>query len=76
MGRTGVYSITGAIIGFLAAFPIIWVMSGGETYRDTAAITLFVGTFLAGSGAIAGAITGATQEFVRRRDQSDDPPTA
>jgi len=43
-------------------------MTGGAA-RDTAAIILFVGTFLAGSGAIAGAIIGR-EARVRRESES------
>ncbi len=58
MERALLCSLAGAGIGFASAFPIVGVMTGGESARDTAAITLFVGTFLSGTGAIAGAIVG------------------
>ncbi|HEY1377320.1 MAG TPA: hypothetical protein VGF55_11025 [Gemmataceae bacterium] len=69
MGRTLVFSFAGAGIGFLAAFVIVQMMTGPSEARDTAAITLFVGTFLGGSGAIAGAIVGAVAEFANRSTQ-------
>ena len=70
MGRTCLYSFAGAGIGFLAAFVIVGMMVGASPPSDTTAITLFVGTFLAGTGAIAGAITGAVAEFVKRTEQA------
>jgi uncharacterized protein YqgC (DUF456 family) len=70
MGRTVLFSLAGAGIGFLAAFVIVRMMTGASAARDTAAITLFVGTFLAGSGAIAGAIVGAVAEVANRTAQA------
>ena len=67
MGRTSLYPFAGAGIGALAAVVIVPAIGGASS--DTTAITLFVGTFLAGTGAIAGAIVGGV-EFLRGRDQA------
>jgi hypothetical protein len=69
MGRTLIYPFAGAVIGFLAAFVIVPMMAGSAS--DTAAITLFVGTFLAGTGAIAGAIVGAVA-YSKNKQQTRD----
>jgi hypothetical protein len=70
MGRTGLCSIGGASIGFLVGAMLVRMMAGPEPASDTAAITLFVGTFLAGTGAIAGAITGGVAECSKRTKQA------
>ena len=70
MGRTCLCSFAGAGIGFLAGLAIVGMMCGGSPSRDTAAITLFVGTFLAGCGAIAGAICGGVAEYLHRSDRA------
>jgi hypothetical protein len=70
MVRTWLYSFAGAGIGFLAALVIVRMMAGASSPSETTAITLFVGTFLAGTGAIAGAITGAVAEFRKRTEQA------
>jgi hypothetical protein len=70
MGRTWLYSFAGAGIGFLVAVVIVQMMVGPSPPSETTAITLFVGIFLAGTGAIAGAITGGVAEFVKRMDQA------
>jgi predicted membrane protein len=72
MGRTCLSSLAGAGIGFLVAFAIVPMMLGAQPASETAAITLFVGTFLAGSGAIAGAIIGGVAEFFKRRAQVEE----
>jgi hypothetical protein len=69
MGRTVLVSFAGAGIGFLGAVVIVRMMAGSPPPSDTAAITLFVGTFLSGTGAIAGAIIGAAAEFFQRAEQ-------
>lgn len=69
MGRTLLYPFAGAGIGFLVAFVIVRMMAGASPPSDTTAITLFVGTFLAGTGAIAGAIIGGV-EFLKGRQQA------
>jgi hypothetical protein len=73
MGRTLLYPFAGAGIGFLAAFVIVRMMAGASSPSEATAITVFVGTFLAGTGAIAGAIIGAA-ECVRRRPQAREAP--
>ena len=75
MGRTLLYPFAGAGIGFLVAFVIVAMMAGAQPSSDWAVITLFVGTFLAGTGAIAGAIIGGV-EFFKRRQQATDAPGA
>ena len=73
MGRTLLCSLAGAGVGFLVGFAAVHIAVGAEPARDTGAITLFVGVFLAGTGAIAGAIIGGVadlQEFFRRKDQA------
>lgn len=67
MGRMLFYPFAGAGFGALAAVLIVPAMGGKSP--DTTAITLFVGTFLAGTGAIAGAIIGGA-DYLRRRDQA------
>ena len=72
MGRTLLYPFAGAGIGFLVAFAIVRLTVGASPSRDTTAITLFVGTFLAGTGAIAGAIIGAVEFFKRRQPPREE----
>jgi hypothetical protein len=71
MGRTLIYPVAGAVIGFLAAFAIVPMMAGESSARDTNAIILFVGTFLAGTGAIAGAIVGAVAYSMSKQQPKD-----
>lgn len=73
MGRTLIYPFAGAGIGFLVAFVIVRLMAGPSPPSDTTAITLLVGTFLAGTGAIAGAILGGVESFKRRQQASKEP---
>jgi hypothetical protein len=70
MGRTWLYSFAGAGIGFLVGFVIVQLMAGASSPSETTAITLFVGTFLAGTGAIAGAITGGVAELSKKTEQA------
>jgi hypothetical protein len=70
MPPTLLYSLAGAGVGFLVAIVIVRMFAGTPPPSDTAAITLFVGTFLAGCGAIAGAITGGVAEFLRKPKQA------
>jgi hypothetical protein len=72
MGRTLLYPFAGAGIGFLVAFVIVRIMAGASPPSDTTAITLFVGTFLAGTGAIAGAIIGGVESFKRRQQAREE----
>lgn len=73
MGRTCLCSLAGAGIGFLAGFAIVRMMAGAQPASDTTAIAMFMGIFLAGTGAIAGAIVGGVADlrgFFRRKDQA------
>jgi hypothetical protein len=58
MKRALVCSLVGAGVGFLVGCVGVAIVTGGDAARDTAAITLFLGSFLAGAGAIAGAVIG------------------
>ncbi len=71
MARTLLCSLAGAVGGFLVGAAAVRSMTPYAS--DTTAIILFVGIFLAGTGAIAGAIIGGVadlQEFFRRKDQA------
>jgi hypothetical protein len=51
------------------------MMFGSQPARDTGAVILFVGTFLAGTGAIAGAVIGGVADlraFFTRKDQATE----
>ena len=72
MRRTLFYPFAGAGIGFLTAFVIVRIRAGASPPSDTTAITLFLGTFLAGTGAIAGAIIGAVVFFQRRQQAREE----
>lgn len=54
MSRLLIYPFAGAGCGALAAMIVVPLVGGANS--DIAAITVFVGTFLAGAGAIAGAV--------------------
>ncbi len=71
MGRTLLYLFAGAGIGLLVAFVIVRMMAGASPPSDTTAITLFLSTVLAGTGAIAGAIVGAVDSFKRRSQEKE-----
>jgi hypothetical protein len=71
MGRTLLYPFAGAGIGFLFGVLVARIMVGGSPPSDTTAITLFMGAFLAGCGAIAGAIMGGVESFKRSRQAPD-----
>jgi hypothetical protein len=73
MGSTWVYSFAGAGVGFLVGFAVLWMMTSAQPPSDRYPVALFVGIFLAGSGAIAGAIIGGVADllkFVRRRERA------
>ena len=73
MGRTLLCSLAGAGTGFLVGFVAVLIAAGNQQGRDTAAIVLFVGCFLAGTGAIAGAVIGGVAdllEFFKKRDRA------
>lgn len=73
MSRAFFGSLAGVAVGsFLGVVGVI-IASGGETARDTAAVTLFVGSFLAGAGAITGAVVGGVadlREFFQKKEQA------
>jgi len=73
MGRTLLCSLAGAGAGFLVGFVAVRLAAGAQPASDTGAVILFVGVFLAGTGAIAGAIIGGVadlREFFTRKDQA------
>ncbi len=73
MARTLLCSLAGAGAGFLVGYAGVCMTAGAQPASDTGPIILFVGSFLAGTGAIAGAIIGGVadlQEFFRRKDQA------
>jgi hypothetical protein len=75
MSRTLVCSLAGAGVGLLVGCVGVIIASGAQAGSDTAAVTLFVGSFLAGTGAIAGAVVGGVadlREFFTRKDQASD----
>lgn len=59
MNHILVYPFAGAACGVMTAVTVIPVIGGNA--EGTFGMTLIVGTFLAGSGAIAGAILGAAE---------------
>lgn len=72
MVRTVLCSFAGAAIGYLMGYAGVLIVAGSEPHSDTAAITLFFGGFLAGCGAIAGAVTGGVADllqYLKRRDE-------
>lgn len=71
MLRTLLGSLAGAAIGFFVAVVAVQIAAGGQPGSDVGPATLFVGVFLAGAGAIAGAIIGGVADllaFFRRKD--------
>ena len=73
MGRTLLCSLAGAGAGFLVGFVVVRMAAGAQPASDTGPVIVFVGIFLAGTGAIAGAIIGGVAdllEFFRRKDQA------
>ena len=73
MSRTLLCSLAGAGVGFLVGFAGVSMTLGPQSASDAAAVILFFGSFLAGTGAIAGAIIGGVadlREIVRRKDQA------
>ena len=73
MARALLYSLAGAGAGFLVGFVVVRMAAGAQPASDTGPISMFVGIFLAGTGAIAGAIIGGVadlREFFGRKDQA------
>ena len=73
MSRTLLCSLAGAGAGFLVGFAAVHIAASAQPPSDTGPVSLFVGVFLAGTGAIAGAIIGGVgdlREFFRRKDQA------
>lgn len=66
MVRTLAGSLVGAGAGFLAGFlgmtAVLSMMEEGG--KDTLAVSIFVGVFLTGAGAIAGAVIGAVADLL------------
>ena len=75
MSRTLVCSLAGAGFGFLVGLVGVLITLGAEPTRDAGAIILFLGSFLAGAGAIAGAVIGGVadlREYFTKKDQTSD----
>jgi hypothetical protein len=73
MVRTLLCSLAGAGAGFLVGFAAVSMTLGAQSSRDIVAVMLFVSIFLAGTGAIAGAIIGGVADlraFFTRKDQA------
>ena len=77
MVRTLLGSLVGAGAGFVAGFLVIVVLAAasreGGGGSDVLPLCVFVGVFLAGAGAIAGAVIGGVADllaYFRRKDQS------
>lgn len=74
MGRASLCSLAGAGAGFLVGFAAVSLAAGPQPPSDTGAILLFVGSFLAGTGAIAGAILGAVADLRESLSSRDRAP--
>jgi hypothetical protein len=74
MGRTLLGSLAGAGAGFLVGYVAVCITAGGQPARDTGAIILFVGSFLAGTGAIAGAVIGGVADLREAARTTGDVP--
>ena len=73
MGRTLLCSFAGAGVGFLVGYAGVSVTAGPQPTSDTGPMILFVGSFLAGTGAIAGAVIGGVaelREFFTRKNEA------
>lgn len=71
MRRLLLYPFAGAALGVLAAATVIPAIGGNA--EGTFGVALVAGIFLAGSGAIAGAILGAAEMFRTRMDHQAKP---
>ncbi len=75
MVRTVICAVVGAGAGFVAGslgFGAVLGIAGG-IHADTFVASVFVGVFLAGAGAIAGAVIGGTADllgYLKRKDQA------
>jgi hypothetical protein len=72
MVRTLIGSVAGAGTGCFVAVVAVQIAAGGQPGSDAGPVTLFVGVFLAGAGAIAGAIIGGVADlvaFFKRKNQ-------
>ena len=76
MKRTWLCSLAGAGAGFLVGFVAVSIAAGAEPRSDTGAIILFVGSFLAGCGAIAGAIIGGVADLRELGKRKNQTPSA
>ena len=76
MARTLLCSLAGAGAGFLVGLVFVLLLrmtAGAQPLADLAAISIFVGGFLAAAGAIVGAIIGGVSDllaYFSRRDEA------
>lgn len=75
MRRTLLCSLAGVVAGFLLTAVVISITAGatGGRSADTGPIIAILGIFIAGMGAIAGAIIGGVadlREFYRTKDKA------
>lgn len=68
MSRLLMYPFAGAACGALTAVVIVPAIGGNS--EESFGMTVVVGTFLAGAGAVAGAILGAAELFVTSMDRA------
>lgn len=64
-------SLAGAGVGFLVGAILVGMVPGAESASQTCIVIVFVGGFLAGTGAVAGALIGGVAdllEYLRTRD--------
>lgn len=82
MRRAMLGALTGAGVGFFAGFVIVQIflhIVERETTPDSTGMVLILGVFLAGAGAIAGAIVGGVtdlKEFFQKKQQTPGEPRA
>jgi hypothetical protein len=76
MARTLRCSLAGAGVGFLLGLVLVILLcgtvGGPDRARDIVTATVFFGAFLAGPGAIAGAVIGGVADllaYFKRRDE-------
>ena len=73
MSHLLIYPFAGAGCGAVAAMIVVPLVGGANS--DIAAITLFVGTFLAGAGAIAGAVIAGAEVLASQQHVNRSQPT-